>query len=81
MTRKKKNIPTKHKFKTGDVVNFHFAGSTRIGSIIELTKEEPNDHATYTVKSQGVIYPCLGFKDSKEVGNVLSKVLKCSKDI
>ena len=55
-----------------DRVKFHFAGAYKTGTVIELTKES-NGHATYTVESHGVIYPCLGFKDSKEHGNVLSK--------
>ncbi len=73
MVRKKKYIPKRHRFDIGDRVKFHFAGAYKTGTIIELTKED-NGHATYTVKAQGVIYPCLGFEKSKDVGNVLEKV-------
>lgn len=71
--RAKKSIPKRHRFKIGETVKFHFAGSYRNGVITELTKEATG-HATYTVKSAGVIYPCLGFKCSKEVGNVIDVI-------
>lgn len=66
---KKKNIPTKHKFKIGDRVTFKFAGSWHIGNVIELTTEN-DGHATYTTTTSGNgrIYPCLGLNESKEVG-------------
>ena len=72
MVRKKKQIPTKHKFKIGDVVKFKFAGSWHVGQIIELTKEN-DGHATYTTttSANGRIYPCLGINESKETGWVL----------
>jgi hypothetical protein len=70
--KKNKYIPKRHRFDVGDSVKFHFAGSYRTGIVVELTKEE-SGHATYTVKALGIIYPCLGFDTSKEVGNVLSK--------
>ena len=56
-----------------DRVKFHFAGAYKTGIVIELTKES-NGHATYTVRSNGMIYPCLGFKDSKEHGNIIEKI-------
>lgn len=71
--KKRKALPTKHKFKLNSNVRFTFAGSDRIGKLIELTKEE-NGHATYTVKACGIIYPCLGLVNSKEVGNVIGKI-------
>ena len=72
MAKKKKYIPKRHRFDIGIRVKFHFAGRDKTGTIIELTKED-NGHATYTVEANGVIYPCLGFEKSKDVGNVLSK--------
>jgi len=72
MKRKKKKIPTRHKFRIGDMVGFIFAGTTRVGKIIELTKEE-NKHATYTITSKDIIYPCIGLVDSKDVGNIVTK--------
>lgn len=74
--KKKKKIPKTHRYKVDDVVVFHFAGSTRTGTVIELTKEADTKHATYTVSSGGIIYPCLGLNGSKEVGNVLAKETK-----
>ena len=73
MARKKKYIPKRHRFSVNDQVKFHFAGAYKTGTVTELTKEL-NGHATYTVETHGVIYPCLGFKDSKDHGNVLEKV-------
>jgi hypothetical protein len=73
MVRKKKTIPKKHKFKINDRVMFRFAGRERVGVVTELTKEDTG-HATYTVVNQGVIYPCLGLIDSKNNGNIISKV-------
>ena len=72
--RKKKQIPTKHHFKVGDVVTFKFAGSWHRGTIIELTIES-NGHATYTAttSANGRIYPCLGYNESKETGWVYKK--------
>ena len=52
---------------------FRFAGRERVGVVTELTKEDTG-HATYTVVNQGVIYPCLGLIDSKNNGNIISKV-------
>ena len=73
---KKKSFPKRHKYKVGDTVVFRFAGSTRPGKVIELTKEI-NKHATYTVSAiDGRIYPCLGVDDSKAVGNILTKETK-----
>ena len=75
MAKKKKKIPKTHRFKIDDVVIFTFAGSKRIGTVIELTRED-NRHATYTVRTTGArdrIYPCLGYINSKEVGNVLKR--------
>ena len=71
--KKRKKLPTRHKFKLNSTVRFSFAGSERKGELIELTKED-SGHATYTVKSCGVIYPCLGLVDSKDIGNVIDKV-------
>lgn len=60
-----------HKFKIGEIVDFRFAGKSRVGHVIERTRED-NRHATYTVESNGVIYPCLGLENSKQVGNIIS---------
>lgn len=72
--RKKKNIPTKHVFKIGDVVTFKFAGSWHRGKIIELTNDN-DGHATYTTttSANGRIYPSLGLNESKEIGWVYKK--------
>jgi len=72
---KKYKYPTRHEYGVGDEVRFHFAGSVRIGQVVELTFEgEHTIHATYTVQtSNGMIYPCLGLLDSKDIGNILCK--------
>ena len=55
---KRKSYPKTHKFAIGDKVVFVFAGSKRIGNIIEKTWEEvginPKGHATYVIKSQNL---------------------------
>ena len=65
----RKNVPTKHVFKTGDVVRFKHAGRFRRGEIVELTND-PDGHATYTVMTSGnnMIYPRLGVNGSKWTG-------------
>ena len=72
----RKNYPKRHKYAINDVVVFVFAGSKRIGRVIEKTWEEvgvnPRAHATYVIKSGDTIYPCVGLDGSKEVGYVLS---------
>ena len=78
--RKKKRLPKTHRYKIGQLVVFRFAGSTRTGNVIELTKED-DKHATYTVKSSEVIYPCLGLNGSKDIGNILSKETKALGEI
>lgn len=71
---KKKQIPTEHKVKLGDIVRFKFAGSCHQGEIIELTFD-PDGHATYTATTSGNgrIYPRLGLNQSKEVGYVYTQ--------
>lgn len=73
---RRKSYPKRHTYKINDVVVFVFAGSTRIGSILERTWEEvgvnPKGHATYVIKSGDKIYPCVGVDGSKEFGNILS---------
>ena len=78
MARKKK-FPKRHKFKLGDKVVFRHAGSTRVGTVTELTRES-DSHATYTVtvSSNGRIYPCLGLDGSKDLGYVITKPLTSS---
>lgn len=76
--KKKKSIPKTHRYKINDRVVFKFAGSTRVGVVIELTKELTG-HATYTVVTSGIrtrIYPCLGLDTSKDIGNILTKETK-----
>ena len=78
--KKKKKIPKRHRYKVDDRVVFKFAGSTRVGVVIELTKESTG-HATYTVITTGVrnrIYPCLGLDTSKDahLGNILTEPTK-----
>lgn len=74
--RGKKNYPKRHTYKINDIVVFVFAGSKRIGKIIELTWEEvglnPKGHATFVIKSGSKIYPCVGVDGSKEFGNIIS---------
>jgi len=74
MTKSKKQIPKRHKFKIGDVVTFKFAGSWHKGPVVELTYDN-DGHATYTAttSANGRIYPCLGIDQSKEVGWVQSR--------
>jgi hypothetical protein len=77
MRKKKRKIyPKRHRYKPGAEVIFRFAGSTRKGIIIELTREDvglkENVHATYVAESCGIQYPCLGINDSKEFGNILT---------
>jgi hypothetical protein len=73
---KRKNYPKRHSYKIDDVVVFVFAGSKRLGKIIEKTWEEvgvdPKAHATYVISSGGTIYPCVGLDGSKEFGNIIS---------
>jgi len=57
-------------------VVFRFAGKTRFGYIIEKTFEEvgsnPKGHATYTIQSGKIIYPCVGVDGSQLFGNILT---------
>ena len=75
--RKRKTYPKRHRYKVGDNVVFRFAGKTRMGNVVELTREdvglEENAHATYVAKAYGIQYPCLGINDSKEFGNILTE--------
>ena len=72
--------PKRHKFSIGDKVIFVFAGSKRIGWVIERTWEEvgvdPKGHATYVVASGDKIYPCVGVDGSKEFGNIITEDTK-----
>ena len=74
---KRKNYPKRHKYSIDDKVVFVFAGSKRIGWVIEKTWEEvgvsPRGHATYVIRSGDKIYPCVGLDGSKEVGSILSE--------
>jgi len=78
--KKKKTYPKRHRYKVGDKVVFRFAGKTRVGNVIELTKEDVgmkvNVHATYVAECYGIQYPCLGINDSKEFGNILTEDTK-----
>lgn len=81
MRKKKRKIyPKRHRYKVGDKVVFKFAGKTRTGNVVELTKEDVglkvNVHATYVAECYGIQYPCLGIDDSKEFGNILTKDTK-----
>ena len=73
---KRKSYPKTHKFAIGDKVVFVFAGSKRIGNVIEKTWEDvginPKGHATYVIKAQNRYYPCVGVDGSKEFGNIIS---------
>ena len=73
---KRKSYPKRHKHSVGDTVVFVFAGSKRIGRVIERTFEEvgsdPNGHATYVISACNKIYPCVGLDGSKEFGNIIS---------
>jgi hypothetical protein len=73
---KRKSYPKRHTYKINDVVVFVFAGSKRIGRVIEKTWEEvgvnPKAHATYVISSANRIYPCVGLDGSKEFGNIIS---------
>jgi len=78
--KKRKTYPKRHRYKVGDQVVFRFAGKTRKGSVVELTKEDVglkvNVHATYVAECYGIQYPCLGINDSKEFGNILTEDTK-----
>jgi hypothetical protein len=54
---KRKNYPKRHLYKINDTVVFVFAGSKRVGHIVEQTWDEvgmnPKGHATYVIKAQG----------------------------
>jgi hypothetical protein len=80
MSKKKKIYPKRHRYKLSTEVIFRFAGSTRRGNIIELTREDvglkENVHATYVVESNGIQYPCLGIDGSKDFGNILTEDTK-----
>jgi hypothetical protein len=73
--KKKKKFPKTHKFKVGETVIFRHAGSTRIGNVIEHTRESDR-HATYTVSTSGNsrVYPCLGLDGSKPTGFIISDI-------
>ena len=70
MRKKRKKIIKRHKVKTGESVQFKHAGTKRIGSVTELTKD-PDGSATYTVEAHGIIYPCLGINGSKWTGYII----------
>ena len=78
--KKRKTYPKRHRYKVGDKVIFRFAGKTRTGQVVELTKEDVglkvNVHATYVAECGGIQYPCLGIDDSKEFGSILTKDTK-----
>ena len=73
--KRTKKVPKRHRYKIDERVVFKFAGSTRVGTVVELTKE-PTGHATYTVVTSGIrsrVYPCLGLDASKDIENILTK--------
>lgn len=73
---KRKKYPKRHLFGLNTRVVFRFAGKTRFGYIIEKTFEEvgsnPKGHATYTIQSGKIIYPCVGVDGSQQFGNILT---------
>lgn len=73
---KRKKYPKRHTFDINARVVFRFAGKTRFGYIIEKTFEEvgnnPRGHATYTIQSGKIIYPCVGVDGSQQFGNILT---------
>jgi hypothetical protein len=73
---KRKKYPKRHTFDINARVVFRFAGKTRFGYIIEKTFEEvgsnPKGHATYTIQSGKIIYPCVGVDGSQQFGNILT---------
>ena len=73
---KRKKYPKRHMFDINMRVVFRFAGKTRFGYIIEKTFEEvgsnPKGHATYTIQSGKIIYPCVGVDGSQQFGNILT---------
>ena len=73
---KRKKYPKRHMFDLSTRVVFRFAGKTRFGYIIEKTFEEvgsnPKGHATYTIQSGKIIYPCVGVDGSQLFGNILT---------
>ena len=77
---KRKAYPKRHRYKVGDRVIFRFAGKTRTGHVVELTREDvgliENAHATYVAECYGIQYPCLGIDDSKVFGNILTEDTK-----
>jgi len=83
--RKRKTYPKRHRYKVGDKVVFRFAGKTRKGSVVELTREDVglkvNAHATYVAEVYGIQYPCLGIDDSKVFGNILTEDTKAGHPI
>lgn len=70
MKKIRRVTPKTHKCKIGDIVKFKHAGRVRTGETTELTKQA-DGHATYTVVSQGVIYPELGLNGSKWMGYII----------
>ena len=70
MKKIRRVIPKTHKAKVGDMVKFKHAGRIRTGKTVELTKQT-DGHATYTVASQGIIYPELGLNGSKWMGYII----------
>ena len=77
---KQKTYPKNHRYEVGDKVIFRFAGKTRTGIVVELTREDvglqENVHATYVATCYGIQYPCLGIDDSKALGNILTEDTK-----
>lgn len=80
---KRKKYPKRHLYKINDIVVFVFAGSKRVGHIVEQTWDEvgmnPKGHATYVIKAQGRFYPCVGIDGSKDFGNIISSDTKQGK--
>jgi len=80
MRKNKKIYPKRHRYRVGDPVVFRFAGTTRTGTVSELTREDvginADVHATYVAKALGIEYPCLGIDGSKEFGNILTEDTK-----
>ena len=77
---KRKNYPKRHLYKINDIVVFVFAGSKRVGHIVEQTWDEvgmnPKGHATYVIHSGKIVYPCVGVDGSKQFGNILTEDTK-----
>lgn len=69
---------TKHKFKKGDLVEFTWLGTLKLGTILELrtTNIDNKSVAIYSIKDMhsDTKYPSIGHNDDLDIGNIVKKL-------